>query len=365
MDGIMSEQGAYADDAARWQAVVARDRAAEGSFLYAVTTTGVFCRPTCPSRRPRRENTRFFATVSDADAAGFRPCRRCRPTGSSIEADHVAAIRRACALIEASETPPRLDDLAAAARLSPYHFHRLFKAVTGVTPRGYAAARRVRRVQDELASGTKVAEALYGAGYGSSSRLYEAASATLGMTPAAYRKGGTGIELAWGIVATPLGLLLVAASARGIAMIELGDDEAELVRRLEARFANAVRRRDDMALRPAIAALQGFIARPTQGLDLPLDIRGTAFQRLVWEQLRRIPVGETASYGEIADRLGRPGAARAVARACAANELALAIPCHRVIGGDGTLAGYRWGLARKRQLLLREGAPAAGVEDKE
>lgn len=364
MDGIMIEQGAYADDAARWQAVVERDRAAEGSFLYAVITTGVFCRPTCPSRRPRRENARFFATASDAGAAGFRPCRRCRPTGSSIEADHAAAIRRACALIEAAETPPVLNDLAAAAGLSPYHFHRLFKAVTGITPRAYAAARRVRRVQDELASGTKVAEALYGAGYGSSSRLYEAASATLGMTPAAYRKGGAGAELTWGVAETPLGLLLVAASARGIAMIELGDDEAELVRRLDARFANSVRHRDDAALRPAIAALQSFIARPIEGLELPLDIRGTAFQRLVWEQLQRIPAGETASYGEVAQRLGRPGAARAVARACAANELALAIPCHRVIGGDGALAGYRWGIARKRQLLAGEAALAGG-EDKE
>jgi AraC family transcriptional regulator, regulatory protein of adaptative response / methylated-DNA-[protein]-cysteine methyltransferase len=365
MDGIMIDQGAYADDAARWQAVAARDRAAEGEFLYAVTTTGVFCRPTCPSRRPRRENVRFFATASAASAAGFRPCQRCRPTGSSIAADHGAAIRRACALIEASATPPLLADLAAAARLSPYHFHRLFKAVTGVTPRAYAAARRVRRVQDELAAGTPVAEALYGAGYGSSSRLYEAASATLGMTPAAYRKGGAGTELAWGVAETPLGLLLVAASVCGIAMIELGDDEAELVRRLDARFANAVRRRDDAALRPALAALRGFIARPAQGLQLPLDIRGTAFQRLVWEQLQLIPMGETASYGEIARRLGRPGAARAVARACAANELALAIPCHRVIGGDGALAGYRWGVARKRQLLAREGAAAAGGEHEE
>jgi AraC family transcriptional regulator of adaptative response/methylated-DNA-[protein]-cysteine methyltransferase len=344
----------FADDDARWQAVQSRDRRAEGQFFYAVSTTGVFCRVTCPSRRPRRENTAFFADAEAAHQAGYRPCRRCHPTGRSIDERHIDAIRAACALIDAAETPPVLQDLADTAGLSPFHFQRLFKAITGVTPRAYAAAKRVSKVQHELAAGAPVADALYGAGYGASSRLYEQAHAALGMTPATLRKGGAGIEIRWSIAETPLGRLIIAATAAGICMIEFGTDEAALAARLDARFPKALRRRADADLAAHLQTITAFIDLPARGLDLPLDIQGTAFQRRVWQALQAIPTGETASYAEIARRLGQPKSARAVARACAANGIALAIPCHRVIAGDGGISGYRWGVALKRDLLARE-----------
>jgi AraC family transcriptional regulator of adaptative response/methylated-DNA-[protein]-cysteine methyltransferase len=344
----------HGGDEARWQAVRTRDRAAEGRFFYAVVTTGVFCRVTCPSRLPRRENVAFFTTPEAAHKAGYRPCKRCHPTGKSVEEAQVTAIRKACALIDAAETPPRLDNLASAVGVSPFHFHRLFKAIVGVTPKAYAAARRAVRVQDELAAGTPVAEALYGAGYGSSSRLYEQARATLGMTPAAFRKGGAGTEIRWSTAATPLGELIVAATPQGICMIEFDDGETTAEARVGARFPKAAVTRADAELAAYVAAVASFVELPARGLDLPLDIQGTAFQRRVWQALQAIPAGETASYGEIARRLGQPTAVRAVARACASNGIALAIPCHRVIGSDGALSGYRWGVDRKRDLLERE-----------
>jgi AraC family transcriptional regulator, regulatory protein of adaptative response / methylated-DNA-[protein]-cysteine methyltransferase len=344
----------FGDDAACWQAVETRDRRADGQFFYAVVTTGIFCRVTCPSRRPRRENAAFFVTAAEAQKAGYRPCLRCHPTGHSPEQAHDAAIRAACALIDEAESPPPLKDLAEAAGLSPFHFHRLFKAVTGVTPRSYMASKRLTKVQSELAAGTPVADALYGAGYGSSSRLYEQAHATLGMTPAALRKGGKGVEIRWTIAATPLGHLIVAATPAGICMIEFGADEADLAARLHSRFPHSASIRADADLAVRVQAIADFIDLPERGLNLPLDIQGTAFQRRVWEALQAIPPGKTASYADIADRLGQPNAARAVARACAANGIALAIPCHRIIRGNGELSGYRWGIDRKRDLLARE-----------
>jgi AraC family transcriptional regulator of adaptative response/methylated-DNA-[protein]-cysteine methyltransferase len=344
----------FGDDAARWQAVQSRDRRAEGQFFYAVVTTGVFCRVTCPSRRPRRENTAFFATPAAAQKAGYRPCLRCHPTGESPEQAHNAAIRAACALIDRSETPPSLKDLAEAAGLSPFHFHRVFKAITGVTPRAYMAAKRTSKVQNELATGAPIADALFGAGYGSSSRLYEQAHATLGMTPASFRQGGSGAEIRWTIAITPLGRLIVAATPAGICMIEFGTDEAELVARLQSRFPRSVNIQSDADLTAQVQAIADFLELPERGLALPLDIQGTAFQRRVWHALQTIPPGETASYREIAERLGQPTAARAVARACATNGIALAIPCHRVVRGSGELSGYRWGVERKRALLERE-----------
>ena len=357
MDGMMIETATagYRSDEARWQAVATRDAAAEGQFFYAVITTGVFCRVTCPSRQPRRKNVAFYDKAEQALKAGWRPCRRCHPTGRSIAESQVAAIRRACALIDAAETPPPLKELAAAVSLSPYHFHRLFKAIVGVTPRDYAAAKRTGKLQHELAAGTPVAEAIYGAGYGSSSRLYENSRATLGMTPGSFRAGAAGQIIRWGIAETPLGRLIVAATDAGICMIEFGADEAELEARLAARFPKARTVRADAELAAPLEAVAGFIELPERGLDLPLDIQGTAFQRRVWQALQQVPAGTTASYAEIAARIGQPSAARAVAGACAANHLALAIPCHRIVAGNGDLAGYRWGVDRKRALLEREG----------
>ena len=359
MDGLAmaaetQTRPAYDTDEARWQAVNTRDRQAEGRFFYAVVTTGVFCRVTCPSRLPRRENVAFFATTEAAAKAGYRACQRCRPTGRSVEQTQIAAIRQACALIDEAETPPRLNDLGAAVGLSPYHFHRLFKEIVGVTPKAYAAAKRTARVQDELAAGAPVANALYGAGFGSSSRLYEQARATLGMTPAAFRKGGAGAEIHWSTASTPLGRLIVAATPDGVCMIEFGDEEDELETRLQARFPKAMTVRADAELAAAVASVAAFIELPARGLSLPLDIQGTAFQRRVWQELQTIPAGTTASYGEIARRLGQPKAVRAVAHACATNGIALAIPCHRVIASDGKLSGYRWGIERKREILARE-----------
>lgn len=345
---------AYASDAARWQAVCARDAGADGQFYFAVATTGVYCRPNCAARQPKRENVRFYDTIAAAEAAGFRACKRCRPTGRSVAETQAEAVRHACRLIDEAETPPPLGDLAEAVGLSPFHFHRVFKAVLGVTPKDYAAARRIERLKRELDDGTPVAQAIYGAGYGSSSRLYETTHATLGMTPAAFQQGAKGKRIDWTVTPTALGPLLIAATPDGVCMIEFGADEAALERQLDARFPSAARTRADAALAGHVAAIASYIATPSRGLSLPLDIQGTAFQRRVWRALQAIPPGRTQSYGEVATLLGQPGAARAVARACATNGVALAVPCHRVVGADGRLSGYRWGVERKRALLEAE-----------
>jgi AraC family transcriptional regulator of adaptative response/methylated-DNA-[protein]-cysteine methyltransferase len=344
----------FPDDESRWQAVIGRDPAADGAFFYSVRTTGVYCRPTCPARTALRKNVGFHDTCRDAEAAGFRPCKRCRPTEASLAERQAALVARACRLIDESEGPPSLDELAAAVGLSRYHFHRLFRAQTGLTPRRYAAARRMRRVRDELARRPTVTAAIYGAGFSSNSRFYETSNGVLGMTPKAFRSGGIGTAIRFAVGETWLGSILVAASDKGVCAILLGDDPDELTRDLQDQFAHARLIGGDAEFERLVARVVGFVEAPSTGLDLPLDIRGTAFQQRVWEALRQIPAGSTATYSEIAARIGRPRSVRAVARACAANTLAVAIPCHRVIRTDGSLSGYRWGVERKSDLLRRE-----------
>jgi AraC family transcriptional regulator of adaptative response/methylated-DNA-[protein]-cysteine methyltransferase len=339
------------DDAARWRAVQARDRAADGLFVYAVETTGIYCRPVCPSRRPRLENVRYFADAAGAEVAGYRPCRRCRPD----EADPQAVlIARTCRTMEAAETAPPAAELAAAAGLSVSRFHHLFRERTGVTPRAYFAAVRDRRAKAALTGGAPVTDALYDAGFGSSGRFYEAAPGMLGMTPGRFRAGGAGETIRFALGECSLGAVLVAATARGLCAIELGDNPDALLAGFQERFSRADLMGGDPAFDAWVAQIVGFLDDPATGLGLPLDIRGTAFQRRVWEALRRIPAGETVTYAQLADRLGAPSAVRAVAGACAANRLAVAIPCHRVVRTGGGMAGYRWGIVRKRRLLERE-----------
>jgi AraC family transcriptional regulator of adaptative response/methylated-DNA-[protein]-cysteine methyltransferase len=349
----------FADDDARWRAVVERDGRADGTFFYAVKTTGVYCRPACSSRQPKRANVVYFPSCADAERAGFRACKRCRPRTVAARAPGHDAVLRACQLIEESAETPGLDELAGAVGLSPFYFHRLFKEVVGVTPKAYAAARQLRRLREGLDRGETVTRAIYGAGFGSGSRCYEGDG--LGMTPSDYRNGAAGLPIRYALAESYLGRVLVAATGRGICSIELGDTPAELRGRLAARFPGATLVDGDADFAETVRRVVAFLEAPGHGLDLPLDVRGTAFQRRVWEALRAIPAGSTASYAEVARRVGSPSAVRAVARACAANPVAVAIPCHRVVGSDGDLRGYRWGVGRKRELLRREqGAPGGG-----
>jgi len=345
---------AFADEDARWQAVRQRDHAADGAFVYSVRTTGIYCRPSCPSRRARPENVAFHADCAAAERAGFRACRRCRPNESSLAERQAALAVAACRMIETAEEAPSLDVLAEAAGLSRFHFHRMFKAVTGVTPKAYADAHRGDRMREELAQTATVTEAIYGAGFNSNGRFYAAVPERLGMTPTAFRDGGTGTEIRFAIGQCRLGAILVAATAKGIVAIQFGDDPQALLEGLQDRFPKARLVGGDAAFEQLVARVVGFVEAPSGGLDLPLDVRGTAFQQKVWQALRGIPAGTTASYAEIAARIGRPKAVRAVAQACAANDIAVAIPCHRVVRADGALSGYRWGVARKRALLDRE-----------
>jgi AraC family transcriptional regulator of adaptative response/methylated-DNA-[protein]-cysteine methyltransferase len=341
-----------------WSAVVAHDATQEGRFFYSVRTTGVYCRPGCASRQPRRENVAFYETAEAAEAAGFRPCKRCRPNEASSADRHVAAIGRACALIRARDALPTLAELASAAGISRFHFHRVFKQITGATPREWGKAHRLDRFAERLDAGEPIAEAVYGAGFGASSRAYAAAPNGLGMTPGARRRGGAGERIRFTVVATPLGQALIAATERGICMTALGNDPADLEAELRQRFPNAELVATDAALAGWAERIVRFITRPGEQPDLPLDIRGTAFQARVWRALQKIPPGRTASYRDIAAVLGQPRAVRAVAQACAANKLALLVPCHRVVRSDGELAGYRWGIERKRELIARERAAA-------
>jgi AraC family transcriptional regulator of adaptative response/methylated-DNA-[protein]-cysteine methyltransferase len=338
----------------RWRALLSRDAAQDGNFVYAVRTTGVYCRPACPSRQPKPANVEFFADPAAAEAAGYRACQRCKPKEAPLAVRRAQLVAEACRLIEASEEVPALDRLAEQAGLSPFHFHRVFKAVTGLTPKDYAAAHRGRRMREELAGADSVTDALYGAGFNSSGRFYAAADRLLGMKPDTFRKGGADAEIRFALGQCSLGAILVAESERGICAILLGDDPEELIRDLEARFPNAGLIGGDAAFEERVAKVVGFVEAPGFGLDLPLDVRGTAFQERVWQALRDIPAGETVSYAELAERIGAPAAVRAVAGACAANKIAVAIPCHRVVRTDGGLSGYRWGVARKRTLLERE-----------
>ena len=339
----------------RWAAVQARSAAADGSFWYSVQSTGVYCRPSCAARTPRPENVRFHASCAEAEAAGFRPCQRCRPQQPSATAHHAALVTQACRILEAEDTVP-LDALAARVGLSSSHLHRIFKQVTGLTPKAYAAAQREQRVRSALtqSSSDTVTEAIYGAGYQSSSRFYEKSAQVLGMTPGRYRAGGVAQQIRFAVGQCALGAILVAHSGQGLCAILLGDDPDALVRDLQDRFAQAELVGGDAGYESLVARVVAFVEAPGQGLDLPLDVQGTAFQQRVWQALRSIPAGQTASYAEIAARIGAPTATRAVAQACGANALAVAIPCHRVVRSDGALSGYRWGVERKRALLARE-----------
>ena len=338
----------------RWEAVQAHDARADGRFFYSVKTTGVYCRPSCGARPARPENVAFHATAADAERAGFRPCKRCKPDQPSLAEQHAAMVTAACRMIEQAEAIPTLEQLAEPTRLSPFHFHRVFKAIAGVTPKQYAAAHRSRRVRDQLAHGASVTSAIFDAVYSASSRFYETASQMLGMTPSNYRAGGADSEIRFAIGECSLGSILVAQSERGVCAILLGDDPDTLARDLQDRFPKACLIGGDRDYEQLVAQVVGFIEAPAIGLDLPLDVRGTAFQQRVWRALRDIPAGSRVSYSEIARRIGSPQSVRAVAGACAANMLAVAIPCHRVVRNDGSLSGYRWGVQRKRALLDRE-----------
>ncbi|MEO6338930.1 MAG: bifunctional DNA-binding transcriptional regulator/O6-methylguanine-DNA methyltransferase Ada [Caulobacteraceae bacterium] len=343
------------DDEARWEAVRRRDPAADGQFYYSVASTGVYCRPSCAARLALRKNVSFHATPVDAERAGFRACKRCRPNEASQAERHAEAVARACRLIETAEEAPSLDALADAAGLSRFHFHRVFKDVTGVTPKAYAAARRAERVRGELDRGEAVASAIYGAGYNASSRFYAEAQARLGMQPADYRDGGRGARIRFAVGECSLGSILVAATDKGVCAIQFGDAPDELVTALQDRFPKAELVGADADFERLVAEVVAYVEAP-RALDLPLDVQGTAFQERVWDALRKIPLGSTASYADIAVAVGAPKAVRAVAQACAANPTALAIPCHRVVRSDGSLSGYRWGVERKRELLAREAA---------
>lgn len=339
-----------------WEAVCARDARADGTFVFAVRTTGVFCRPQCAARRPRRENVEFFATPEAARAGGYRACKRCRPEGSSPDRDLVALVDRACRTIEAAETMPSLGELAAAAGKSPFYFQRTFKRIVGLTPRDYAAAKRAEGLREALPAQARVADAVYEAGFGSSSRVYSLAASTLGMTPSAFRAKGQGERVRFAAAPSALGWIAVAVTGRGVAAIELGDSREAVCTRIGERFAAADLAEDQSELRAALAAILRYVEQPRAGLDLALDVQGTAFARRVWRALTQLAPGETATYAQIAESIGRPGAARAVASACAANPAALAIPCHRVVPAGGGSGGYRWGAARKRALLDAESA---------
>jgi AraC family transcriptional regulator of adaptative response/methylated-DNA-[protein]-cysteine methyltransferase len=336
--------------------VRARDASADGTFVYSVKTTGVYCRPSCPARRARPENIEFHAGPAAAERAGFRPCKRCKPEQPPLADRRAAWVTEWCRRLEQDDAPT-LAELATGAGLSVFHSHRLFKAATGLTPRAYAAAHRATRVRAALTAKGTVTEAIYRAGYGSSGRFYERAGQILGMTPTKYRAGGAALEIRFAIGQCTLGAILVAATEKGVCAVLLGDDPGELARELERRFPQADIRGAAPSFERLVSQVVGLIEQPRRGAKLPLDIRGTAFQERVWQALRRIPVGKTASYSEIARIIEAPKAARAVARACATNSLAILIPCHRVVRSDGDLSGYRWGVERKRELLARERRP--------
>jgi AraC family transcriptional regulator of adaptative response/methylated-DNA-[protein]-cysteine methyltransferase len=341
-------------DEARWAAVVARDGAFDGHFYYSVETTGIYCRPSCAARRPKSAHVRFHDTAAEAEAAGFRVCKRCKPGQPSLVQLHAEKVAEACRLIEAAEDEPRLDALARAVGLSPYHFHRIFKTILGVTPKTYATAHRNKRVREELGRSATVTQAIYGAGFNSNGRFYATSSEVLGMTPSQFRSGAPNSEIKFAIGDCSLGSVLVAASDKGVCAILFGDDAEILRNDLRKQFPRARIVGGDKVFGQLAAEVIAFVEAPRIGLDLPLDVQGTAFQHRVWDALRRIPTGRTASYAEIAKAIGSPKSVRAVARACASNRIAVAIPCHRVIGSDGSLTGYRGGIERKRALLAKE-----------
>lgn len=339
----------------RWMSVVSRDHQADGNFVYAVKTTGVYCRPSCPSRTARPENVLFFNTADEAEEAGFRPCLRCQPRGLSVAEAEVQMVEQACRQMAGAEQEIKLEDLASRLGVSPSHFHRRFKALTGLTPKAWQAALRACRVRETLDSGdVDITRAIYDAGFNASSRFYAQANGILGMTPTSYRRGGMHADIHFAVAQCSLGALLVAQSNRGVCAISLGDDPETLVHELQDRFPNAELVGGDAAFEEIVAQVVGFVEAPKASLGLPLDLQGTAFQQRVWQALQQIPPGQTVSYAALARRIGQPKAVRAVAQACGANRIAVAIPCHRVVRTDGALSGYRWGVERKRTLLERE-----------
>ncbi|MEL6349310.1 MAG: bifunctional DNA-binding transcriptional regulator/O6-methylguanine-DNA methyltransferase Ada [Myxococcota bacterium] len=340
----------------RWQAVIDRDHAADGAFVYAVETTGIYCRPTCPSRRPLRKNVRFHPDADAAEAAGFRPCRRCNPRRPPLLRQQADVIARLCAMIDRKGAPVRLEDLAKAAGWSPSHTHRTFKRHTGLTPLGYARASQKRALEDALNAADSVTDAAFRAGFTSTGHFHQTAKALLGMTPSDFRAGAAGHSVRYAFGEASLGLVLVAATQRGICSVLIGEHEGPLLEDLHRRFARAQISPATEDFSAVVKQVVALIENPAETSRLPLDIQGTAFQRKVWETLRQIPAGKTATYKQVAEAIGAPRSSRAVAQACAANKIAVAIPCHRVIRGDGGLSGYRWGIARKRTLLQREGA---------
>jgi AraC family transcriptional regulator, regulatory protein of adaptative response / methylated-DNA-[protein]-cysteine methyltransferase len=339
----------------KWQLVQTRDSTCDGLFYYGVGSTGIFCKPSCPSRRPRREVVVFFDSCDDAEAAGYRPCLRCEPrqTGTSTPAAHM--VEQACRAIEASNgSAPTLSQLSESLGVSRFHLHRVFKHHTGVTPRRYAEAHRMNQFKKEIKEGQNVTAAIYEAGYGSSSRLYEKAPELLGMTPASYARGGEQMQIKYTIAESPMGRLLVAGTERGICAVSLGDSDTVLEEALAREYPKAEVQQDDRELRSRVNLILAYLSGQQKRLILPLDLQATTFQLQVWEELRRIPYGATRSYSEIAAAIGKPTATRAVARACATNPVALVTPCHRVVREDGKPGGYRWGLERKQKLLAKE-----------
>jgi AraC family transcriptional regulator of adaptative response/methylated-DNA-[protein]-cysteine methyltransferase len=343
-------------DETHWDAVSRRDVGADDQFVYAVKTTGVYCRPSCPARLAKRENVEFFPSAGEAEKAGFRACKRCRPTALSILQKQKVAVENVCRLLEDCDQLPDLATLAGTAGMSPYHFHRIFKAITGLTPRAYFTAHRAGRMRKELLRSGTVTEAIYNAGYGSGSRFYSESSRLLGMTPTQFRHGAEQLEIRYAMRPCSLGLVLAAATEAGICSIVLGATPEELISQLRRMFPKATITAGDEIFGEWVSQVVETIETPARGLDLPLDVRGTAFQQRVWQALREIPAGQTLSYSEVAARIGSPKSVRAVAHACAANPAAIAIPCHRVVGKNGSLSGYRWGIERKRALLEREQA---------
>lgn len=341
-------------DDSRWQAVVSKNKDLDGEFVFAVTTTGIYCRPSCPAKPAKRHNVVFFDTTQLAQAAGFRACMRCKPDGISHEHTRNDLMAKACQLMQASATPLSLTALATQLGMSPHHLHRVFKATTGLTPKGYQQALIKGRLASALDKPQTITDAIYDAGFNSSGHFYDGADALLGMTPGSFRSGGQGLEIRYAVEPCALGVILVAATARGVCAIEFGDSAHDLLARTRTRFPKAAFQAADAQFTQWLGKVLSFIEQPRSLKDLPLDIQGTVFQQRVWKALQDIPLGETASYAQVAQRIGQPTAVRAVAQACAANQLVMAIPCHRVVKADGSLSGYRWGTARKAELLARE-----------
>lgn len=351
---MTAQKNTEATDIARWEALLQRDANADGTFYYSVETTGVYCRPSCASRLARRENVRFHLTPQAAEQAGFRPCKRCKPNEPALAEQRAQAIEKACRAIKEAGESLDLNAVAAASGMSRFHFQRVFKSVTGVTPRAYFTQHRSAKVRQELVRSDTVTEAIYSAGFNSNGRFYATSSQVLGMTPSAFRSGGTGASIRFAVGECSLGAILVAATEKGICSILLGDDPNALVHELERQFPKAQLVGGDQEFEQWVAKVVGLVEASALPFDLPLDLRGTAFQQRVWQALRAIPAGATASYSDVAASIGAPKAVRAVARACASNPLAVVIPCHRVVRNDGGLSGYRWGVERKRALLDRE-----------